>query len=525
MKQLRYCLIYFFLASFASVEGQISIRANVQFLFTDSAERFDQSASINFSILDSLYQSRDFHPIFSRPMVSMYANYLKEMEVQGFDLTKYNYYKIDSLYHAQNAESYAQLDYLAADSYLILLEDITNGILKGERTRGDKVHFPLEHIDHATELQRLSDLPTLNFLKLAEPQIKSYQVTKDYLFRYVSHQEEFGEPIEWTDILELGDRDSMVLKLRQRLSFLGDYVNPRHKHLLIFNSDLALALHDFQQRNLLPPTGILDQRTTVVLNKPVSSLIDELKINLERWRWLPNHFGSYYAFANLPAFEMSLVKNDSLLLRQKMVCGKVSRSTPSFYSTMSYIDINPTWTVPPTILQKDVLPAIKNSSSYLSRTNMKVLDISTGEYINASQINWAKPSNYKFIQGPGLSNSLGVVKFIFPNDYYIFFHDTPHKEHFPLPFRAYSSGCIRLHQPREFAQILLSYNEISYSLTAIDSIIETQKTRRILLQEQATVYVHYITQDYVDGLLYTYPDVYGYNEEQLVEFKKANNSR
>ena len=272
-------------------------------------------------------------------------------------------------------------------------------------------------------------------------------------------------------------------------------------------------MNAFKTRHLLPADSVLDEKTANFLNQPISERIKELRLNLERWRWLPNGLGSYYAKANLPAFEMSLIKNDTLLMKQRMVCGKLSRSTPAFSDTMRYLDINPTWTVPPTILQKDILPSAKSSSTYLSRKNIKVLDVTTGHYISTSAINWANSKNYKFVQGPGLGNALGVVKFIFPNPYYIFFHDTNHKEHFPLTYRAYSSGCIRLQHPRDFAALLLTSNDISFNRSEIDSIIETQKTKRILLNEKPVVYITYLTQDFQDGLLFTYPDVYGYNEE------------
>ncbi|MFT4969274.1 MAG: murein L,D-transpeptidase YcbB/YkuD [Chitinophagales bacterium] len=512
---VRIFIICLIVAQSVNIHAQISIRANLEFFFTDSAERFDRSTSINFPILDSLYRTNNFKPLFSRAMSGMYLSYLKEAEQLGFDLKNYDFYTLDSLHYAKNASAYARFDFVAADSYLLILADITNGLLKSENTRGGKVHFPLITINPFAELERLSELPTLNFLKLAEPQILSYQKTKEKVLAYQLSRNKFGDNLLWIDSLKMGDRDSLVVALRKRLYVLGDYTIEPRMRSLIFNKELASALQLFQERNLLDTTGVLDEKTVQVLNKPISYQIEELQLNLERWRWVPNYLGEYYALANLPAFEMSLVKNDSLLLRQKIVCGKVSRSTPSFYSIMSYMDINPTWTVPPTILQKDILPAVKRSSTYLSRTNMKVLDVSTGKFVNASEINWANASNYKFIQGPGLSNSLGVMKFIFPNNYYIFFHDTPHKEHFPLPVRAYSSGCIRLSQPREFAEIVLSYNDESFTLTEIDSVVNTQKTTRIKLKEQATVYVHYLTHEYVNGLLYNYPDIYGYNKEQL----------
>ncbi|MCB0510472.1 MAG: L,D-transpeptidase family protein, partial [Bacteroidetes bacterium] len=396
------------------------------------------------------------------------------------------------------------------------------GLLLDEKTRGENIHLDLSPFDPLNELFRLKETKSLIHLELLEPNFLPYQLFEENLQFYYAHQDDFDEQLlVFKDSLGLGDRDSSLLLLRNKLYYLGDLESDRRQHSDLFDHDLEAALKNFQKRHLLEANGILDALSVKTINRPLKEIIAEMQLNLERWRWLPSYLGYYIAFANLAAFEMSLIKEDSLLLRQNIVCGKVNRKTPVFSEKMIYIDINPTWTVPPTILQNDILPAIRRSSNYLSKTNIKVLDLSTGKYVSGAEINWAKASSYKYIQGPGLSNSLGVVKFIFPNDYYIFFHDTPHKEHFPLKVRAYSSGCVRLSQPLELASILLSYNEKSYTTEDIDTIVVSQKTTRILLDEQPQVYIHYLTQEVKDGLLYQYPDIYSYNGDLKKAFDLA----
>lgn len=504
-------------------KAQVSVQAELRIVFADSSKRMMlQKAYTVFPILDSLYKENDYRPIFNHGMIKMYLKYLKRTTNWGFNPNHFHLVLLDSLHRTQNPALAAQLDIALSQSYIELYETILNGVLKTEKVRGSNIHFKLETFDSFYALQQIQDVPSISYLKLIEPQISSYQKTRDLLDTYLNAAASFDKSnISFTDTLSLGDRNPLVATLRTRLFFLGDLQTSERLKSKIFDKNVLAALEAFQQRNLLPITGVLDLKTANKLNVNLTSLVDEMQVNLERWRWLPNSLGSFYALAVLPSFEMSLIKEDSLLLRQRIVCGKVGRNTPSFNATMSYIDINPTWTVPPTILQKDILPAAKRNSSYLSNTNIKVLDVSTGSYVSGAAINWAKAGNYKFVQGPGLSNSLGVVKFIFPNDYYIFFHDTPHKEHFPLAVRAYSSGCVRLAQPREFAEVLLSYNTESYSKAEIDSIVVTQKTKRVLLENQPEVYIHYVTQEFKDGLFYTYPDVYGYNKAVLQHFKEA----
>ncbi len=522
MHLIKIYLLCFLTLGSALLNAQISTTKAIQVVWQDSVTKSQLPVDLSIvEALDSIYSQNNFHPIFNHGMRAMYLNYLDATKVWGFNPEHYDYSLLDSLQKSKMPSLKAAFDYYAASSYIRLYEDIINGTLKGVSTRGYKNHFELEKLDVVSVLIEVEQLPSINHLKLVEPQIDAYQESKHLLERYWQDTLSSTYDFTFVDTLSIGDRDSLVVLLRHKLHFLGDLKTSHRLRSPIFDKDLVIALNDFKLRHLLPADSILDEKTVKVLNTPIAGIVTELQLNLERWRWLPHSLGAYYAIANLPAYEMSLVKNDTLLMKQRIVCGKVSRSTPTFMDTMRYMDINPTWTVPPTILQKDILPSAKSSGTYLSRKNIRVLDVTTGTYINSSEINWAKSKNYKFVQGPGLSNALGVVKFIFPNPYYIFFHDTPHKEHFPLAYRAYSSGCIRLQHPRDFAEVLLTNNDVSFTRAEIDSIVDTQKTKRVLLNEKPMVYITYLTQDVQEGLLYTYPDVYGYNEDLKKQLRLA----
>lgn len=512
-------LIFLGKAGFA----QVSLKKEIFYLLKDSTEREELQHQLKFyTSIDSLYNSNEFRPVFDKAMHLALLSYIENTESWGLNLKRYHYHFLDSLETQRDFSAKAKWELYACDAYLSLFNLVQNGVLLDENTRGENIHLKLSPFNPIEELYRLKEVKSLIHLEMLEPNFLAYQLFEEKLNTYFQNQNAFDEKLLlFKDSIGLGDRDSSVLLLRNKLYYLGDLKSNKRKHSDIFDHEIEQALKNFQQRHLLESSGVIDALTVQALNRPLKDIIAEMQLNLERWRWLPSYLGSYIAFANLAAFEMSLIKEDSLLLRQNIVCGKVNRKTPVFSETMVYIDINPTWTVPPTILQNDILPAIRRSSNYLSKVNMKVLDLSTGKYVSGAEINWARASSYKYIQGPGLSNSLGVVKFIFPNDYYIFFHDTPHKEHFPLKVRAYSSGCVRLEKPLEFASILLSYNKETYSRASIDSIVSSQKTTRILLDEQAQVYIHYLTQEIKDGFLYQYPDIYSYNGDLREAFNKA----
>ncbi|MDA8979605.1 L,D-transpeptidase family protein [Chitinophagales bacterium] len=507
------------IGSLLSVQAQVSIRSKIQADFTDSISRFELQQSFDFAVMDSIYRINDYNPIFHRGLRTAYFAYLQECSLLGFELADYNYKDLVALHNERSIEANVRFDYQMVKSYLKLLDDIKNGLLKSELTRGQDIHFSLEPIDAFAELEGLLNSSTISQLKMAEPRCESYRAGKELLLAIQEKSGEFGTDLIWADSLRLGDRDSLVISLKKRLWVLGDFANIQKSRSLIFDKDLEVAIKRFQERHLLPVTGILDNQTTVLLNKPMEDVINELQLNLERWRWLPNHLGAYYTFVNIPAFEMDFVQNDSLLLRQNVVCGKVSRSTPSFNSTMAYLVINPTWTIPPTILKNDVLPAFKKNSNYLLNKNIKVYDVGLGRYIEVEEMNRENLNQYRYVQSPGLTNSLGVIKFVFSNEYYIFMHDTPHKELFNHSSRAYSSGCIRLAQPREFAALLLLCNSEVMNIAKIDSVVSLQQTTTVSLKQKPSVYIHYLTQDYKNGMWYTYPDVYGYNNRQLAALR------
>lgn len=514
----------FLIVSINFAQSQVSHKIALFQFLNDSTFKSEQvNLSNYFNEIDSVISANDYDLVFDKTAAVNLFDYIEATKTWGFNVENYQLSKLQSLFNSREVKHKAEFQIVATQVYLKLFEDVLNGVLTKASERGKDIHLDLTSFEVEDVLNTLVKSKASQLFSAAEPNEEAYVALKNQLVYYYNNDSIIDVfQLEFTDSLKIGDRSEEVLNIRKKLYYLGDLKSNHKFRSTIFDYDLEQALIQYQTRNLLAANGIVDSKTIKKLNQPIEEIITELQLNLERWRWLPQSLGTYYAFANLPAFEMSLIKNDTLLLRQNMVCGKVSRNTPVFSDTMVYMDVNPTWTVPPTILQKDILPAAKRSSTYLSKKNIKVLNVSTGKYISSAEINWANSRNYKFIQGPGLSNSLGIVKFIFPNRYYIFFHDTPHKEHFHLPSRAYSSGCIRLAKPLEFAEVLLATNKIPYDKTAIDSIVSSQKTKRILLDEQPFVYINYITQELKDGLIYNYPDVYKYNSALEVEFFKKN---
>jgi murein L,D-transpeptidase YcbB/YkuD len=239
--------------------------------------------------------------------------------------------------------------------------------------------------------------------------------------------------------------------------------------------------------------------------------IEKLKIAMETWRWLPNDLGRRYILVNIPAYMLYLYENNGAKPSQskRVVVGELSHKTPVFSDQMQYIELNPYWTVPPSIAKKEILPALKKSGAgYLKRNKMEVL--SGGEKMNPASINWSKYSsnNFPFTirQKPNAKNALGEVKFLFPNSYNVYIHDTPSRHLFAQSPRAFSHGCIRLHEPLDFAAYLLK--DMGYNRARIDQIIKGSNNQSITLPHPIPVYIIYLPAWADEEKAYYYDDVY-----------------
>lgn len=415
-------------------------------------------------------------------------------------------------------EIYTDISYTLV--YLRLYTTFYNGRI-AEKERGKTFYLPSLPIDTVqvlTDIAKSNDLSP--FFKVF-PQKNEFKSLLDNTFKYY----DLKENAKWetisinSDTLKLGYKDENVVELKSKLATLGFYTNKEKLRSQIFDSLLVFNLKKYQNSVQLDTTGFLDANTLVEINRPLLDRWKSMVLNLERWFWFPKDFGSYHAVVNLPNYILRLYENDSIIHAQKAVIGRKDRETPIFYSTMTYLDINPTWSVPPNILANDIVPAAKKNSTYLSKKNIKVIDYSSGKVVSYSDVNWSNFRKYGFVQDPGPSNSLGNVKFIFPSTHFIFFHDTPTKSHFALNDRAYSSGCIRLENALSLASVILRENPI-YTEEKIDEIVKTRKTTRVTLKNQPQVFITYFTTEVQsDGIVYFYRDVYGHDKSLATKLK------
>lgn len=317
--------------------------------------------------------------------------------------------------------------------------------------------------------------------------------------------------------LRTGDSGPRVAALRQRLARTG---NPAAGggggRDTIFGEGLETAVRTFQGRHGLERDGIVGSATLEALNVPAERRARQIELNLERWRWLPDEFGERHLRVNIADFGLTVVEDDSVALSMRAVVGRDYRQTPVFSDTMRYVVLNPSWTVPRSIAGRDILPRLKESISYLEELGMVVYGGWTADApeVDPQTVDWSSLTRnslpYRFVQRPGPLNALGRVKFMFPNQFSVYIHDSPARTLFDRSVRSFSSGCIRVERPLELLDYVFRDSE-QWTPATLRGALETGRERTIRLPRELPVHIEYWTAWVPEqgAPVHFRPDVYG----------------
>ncbi len=310
-----------------------------------------------------------------------------------------------------------------------------------------------------------------------------------------------------------GARDARLPIVRARLVATGELAKDAAQAAdsSAYDEALLAAVKLFQERHRLEADGRIDAETLAAMNVSATDRVNQLKVNLERSRWVLPGLSGDFLLVNLPAFKAYLIRGNKNVWETTTQIGKEARQTPSFRADMKHAIFNPTWTVPPTILREDVLGGIARGEDMLAKKKLNVYD-REGNQVNPSSVDWSAASSggsfpYTLRQDPGPGNALGRVKFMFPNPYDIYLHDTPSRELFAAEKRTFSSGCIRIADPLGLAQVLLG--DKGYDQAKIEGIIAGGKTTQVELPSPLPVLIVYWTTSVgASGEVRWAPDVY-----------------
>jgi L,D-transpeptidase YcbB len=340
----------------------------------------------------------------------------------------------------------------------------------------------------------------LEIVAYLRPSIPYYERMRGALAQYRQAAERGGWPqVPDGATLKEGERNDAVAVLRQRFLAGADV---REAELAQagaadptrFDAELRQAVERFQKRHAIEPDGAVGAATLRELNHTVEERIAEMKLNLDRWRWLPNDLGERFVMVNIAGFELEVVDNGRAVETMNVVVGRLDRQTPVFADSMQFVVVNPYWNVPNGIFEKDVRPKMERDPTYLVRNNMEMV-------------------NGRVRQKPGPRNSLGRYKFLFPNEFDVYLHDTPDGHLFSRTQRDFSSGCIRLERPEDFARLMLDMLTDRGS-SQLDPLLTNWSERWIKLDRTMPVYLLYFTAWVEeDGTVRFHHDVYGRDEQ------------
>jgi len=411
---------------------------------------------------------------------------------------------------AADAERLADFDLLFTDAYLTYAAHLLAGRLPPRKVDPEWAIKPRSR-DLAEALsEALSGIGIAESLRAMTPKGKGYAQLREVLQRYRKVEQEGGWPTV-SGALGPGAQGAQVRNLRARLQASGDLTEGDAGKNPVYDKAVADAVRRFQKRHGLAETGSVNAATAAALNVPVAKRIRQVELNMERWRWLPDDFGSRYILVNIPSFKMNVVENGKRVMESKVVVGRLERQTPTFTANMAYLVLSPKWYVPRSIAVKDKLPQLKRNPYALARQNIRIYN-SAGQQLNPGAINWkavgAGNFNYQLRQDAGPRNALGGIKFMFPNPYNVYLHDTPTRGLFSQNQRTFSSGCIRISNPVELAEYLLKHDP-KWSRDAIRAAAVSGKQRVVNLPQQVPVYLLYWTA-WVDedGLAHFRDDIY-----------------
>lgn len=336
-------------------------------------------------------------------------------------------------------------------------------------------------------------------LKNWEPVNQQYKLLRKEVLRLYEIEKKGGwaEISSGKKVFREGDSAAAIIQIKQRLKWSGDYQSINLSAQ--FTPELTAAVQRAQARFGLKQDGVVGPQTMKELNVPVEERIKQMLVNMERMRWMPAHKNGTRLVANIPAFKLYVMNGDNNVFTMKIVVGKAAHETVVFSDMLKYIVFSPYWNVPRSIVRNEILPKMQNDPSYLAMHNME----KTGERGGLPVIR----------QKPGGDNALGRVKFLFPNSYAIYFHDTPAKSLFDYNKRAFSHGCIRLEQPERLASYLLR-NRQGWDETKITDAMYSDTEKWVELNQQIPVEITYFTA-WVDpdGKLNFRNDIYGHDQE------------
>ena len=504
------------LATLESIAGELNAAIShfVENRSFNSSYRVDDEDLFSSTVLHQFYTNRMYRPAWvhenTLPLVNskvlanngyILLDYIRHIEEHGLNSTDYHldliekYIKKTDTFYSSETGDLVKLDVLLTDAFLLLALQMYYGKVDLEKEGGN---WQMQRKEPELSLDRkLEEALAINnpadVLNRLAPQYRAYWRMKENLAFFLGIARAPWPEIPFETMIKLGDTYPILPKIRERLIILRYPLSDSIS--LTYDRELETQLKIFQQDWGLNADGVIGKGTLTALNCKPEKLISQLKVNMERFRWLPLHEPDKYIMVNIANFNLVLIAGGDTLVSMRAIVGKDYRKTPVFNAQMTYLVFAPSWTVPPTILKNDVIPELLKGPEYLKERKMRLL-MNNGLEIAYRDIDWSKISKdnfpYTVRQRPGMENALGKVKFMFPNNYNVYIHDTPTKGYFARDNRAISSGCIRIEKPFQLAVLLLS-DVPDWSPAQIRNAMKQNEEQTVGLKTTVEVLILYLT--------------------------------
>jgi murein L,D-transpeptidase YcbB/YkuD len=476
--------------------------------------------------LTEIYYGNELQPFWIEdgkpgPRAADILAVLEDAESQGLEPASYFVDKIHQYWGSQDTAGLVRLDILLTLGMMRYVADQHEGRIEPREVDPELFATARDvEVDWDALRQMAFEAPDMKaFLDQQAPPFLQYRELQKKLAEYRALAAKGGWPsISAGETLKPGMENPRVNMVRKRLAVTGDLA-PENMDSAVFDTALEKAVKRFQQRHNLTPDGAVGKQTLAAMNVPVETRIDQIVLNMERYRWLKRTLmGDRLVAVNIAGFEAVAGKAGKFDVTMPVIVGKTYHETPVFSDTIKYVVFNPYWNLTPSIASNETLPKLKKDSHYLKKHNMRIFKGwgPNAPELDATKIDWSKVSKkdmnrYRVRQDPGPDNALGTLKLVFPNKYNVYLHDTPAHGLFKKEQRAFSHGCIRMDRPAEMAAWVLGGEEKGWNLARVNEIIASRKRQVAVLDQPVPVYILYRTAfvNPEDSTLYFYEDVYG----------------
>jgi L,D-transpeptidase YcbB len=492
-------------------------------LDADNKFKIDSVTLNYFPVLKDYYQHTEYLPIWSKekkwnPVADGLVQYLKDAALQGLYNSDYNFKKIDQIKKILDNDSlkkasttmWANADVLMTDAYIGLLKDLKQGRLQTDSfswkydTSKYKKYFGL-HIEKAKETNNIDSL-----LETVQPKHEGYRLLKKGIKKFVDSM----DTRTYTYVTyPYKDSLAFVKTLKKRLAESGINVWDDADSL-----ELSDALKTYQRKVGLTADGQVGAGVVKKLNINDKQRFNIIAITLDKYKQLPEKMPKKYIWVNLPAYYLKVFENDTMAFESRVIVGKPATRTPLITSAISDIVLYPTWTVPTSIIAKDMLPGLKRNPNYLARRGLYLLN-GKGAKINAGSINWSRYTKgipYRIQQGSGNSNALGVLKFNFDNPDAVYLHDTNQRYLFKNGVRCLSHGCVRVQEWQKLADYIIRNDSLhlkkgdtlACNTDSMRNWLAVKINRKIDVKNKMPLFIRYIGCELVNGSIKFYDDIY-----------------